>query len=203
MVHERWRVGALLPCVLSLAACVSTLPELQGENDIFRARETNLLALNGWHVEGRIAFKFEDEGGTGAMTWKQDAGHVTFSFRGPLGAASFNVEGTPPDLLLRTGDGESQVLTDPDSELRARFGWSAPFASLRFWMLGIPDPASNASVRVDADGLLREMQQAGWAISYDRYHSNAPQLPRKLTLLRDDVRIRVIVDSWNFTEQPG
>lgn len=132
------------------------------------------------------------------MTWIQQDSHMQFGFRGPLGAASFNVEGSPPSLLLETGSGDREMLTDPDIELRTRFGWSAPFESLRYWMVGIPDPAAPSTLRVSDDGILRELGQGGWRITYDSYHDGQPQLPRKLTLLRDDVRIRVIVDRWQI-----
>ncbi len=94
---------------------------------------------------------------------------MKFSFRGPLGAGAFNLDGSPPDLLLQTGSGEVQRLVDPEAELRERFGWSAPFASLRHWMIGLPDPASDAATAVDEAGLLRSLDQAGWSVSYDRY----------------------------------
>lgn len=188
----------------TLAACVTTPPSVtQGENPLFAARQAQLSALDHWQVTGRIAFRIADEGGTGAMTWAQHGRDMIFSFRGPLGASAFSLDGSPPDLLLRTGKGEVQRLVDPETELRARFGWSAPFASLRYWMIGLPDPDNDAVTAVDEAGLLRTLDQAGWGVTYDRYEDVPPMMPRKLTLLREDVRIRVIIDRWQLKGVTG
>ncbi len=201
-MNSRPVTWAVLAALL-LAGCQSAPTIVQGETGPFRERAARLADLDSWQVTGRIAFKLGDEGGTGAMTWKQQEAYLEFSFRGPLGAASFNIAGSPPQLLLETGDGEPRLLHDPDTEMRERFGWSAPFESLRFWMVGMPDPYSKAELRVDEQGLLREISQAGWAVSYDRYHSDEPRLPRKLTILRDDLRLRVIVDRWQLLQTGG
>lgn len=189
--------------VLLLAGCQSAPTLVQGETGAFRERVAMLADMDSWLVTGRIAFKLGDEGGTGAMTWKQQDRFLEFSFRGPLGAGSFNIAGSPPQLLLETGDGERRLLSDPETELRERFGWSAPFESLRFWMVGMPDPAGAANLSVDQEGLLREITQGNWRVSYDRYHSDPPRLPRKLTIQKDDLRLRVIVDRWQSLQSQG
>lgn len=191
--------GVLLLCALLLAGCESMPPTRAGETAAFKERVPGLQSVREWQVSGRIAFRYQGDGGTGAMTWLQRDDYMAFSFRGPLGAASFNVTGSPPALLLETGEGDRQMLSDPETELRARFGWSAPFDSLRYWMLGAPHPAGKAEIQVDDSGLLRELRQDGWLITYDRYHPDEPRLPRKLTIQREDVRIRVIVDFWRLT----
>lgn len=195
---------SLLPGLVLLTACATQPPStVQGDNAQFRSRQAALSELDLWRVTGRIAFKIADDGGTGAMTWTQDGKGMAFSFRGPLGAGAFNLDGSPPNLLLQTGNGEVQQLEDPESELMERFGWSAPFSSLRFWMVGLPDPVNDAVIAVDHEGLLRQLDQAGWAVTYDRYDDVPPMMPRKLTLLRKDVRIRVIIDRWQFNETNG
>lgn len=197
------RRQGLVFIVLVLSACQSAPLLRVGENEQFRARVPDLKALVAWKVDGRIGFRTVDDGGTGEMTWEQRDDYLEFKFKGPMGSASFNVSGRHPDLLLETGKGDRRVLTDPDTELRARFGWSAPFASLRYWMVGIPDPAGQVTVQVDDQGLMRQIDQGGWTITYDQYHKDEPRLPRKLSITRDDVRIRVIVDFWSFPAADG
>lgn len=195
-----WSGAAVLGgLTLLLAGCQALPTTTEGESPAFRARVGALQSLADWQVDGRIAFRYQGDGGTGAMTWLQEGEYLEFSFRGPLGASSFILTGRPQALRLETGEGEPQLLSDPERELRARFGFSAPFDHLRFWMLGAPHPAGSPAVRVDEQGLLRELRQDGWLVTYDRYHNGEPRLPRKLTILREDVRIRVIVDYWHFS----
>ena len=78
-----------------------------------------------------------------------------------------------------------------------RFGWSLPVYSMRFWMLGVSDPAAGADETVDDDGVLVELAQGGWLIRYDGYtEKHGTLLPRKIVMESGDVRIRVVADRW-------
>jgi outer membrane lipoprotein LolB len=70
---------------------------------------------------------------------------------------------------------------------------------LRYWIQGVPDPASPAKEKVDPQQQrLQSLQQDGWQIDYTGYMPGVgPSLPAKLTLQRAGVRVRLVVDGWN------
>jgi outer membrane lipoprotein LolB len=76
-------------------------------------------------------------------------------------------------------------------------GFDAPLTSLRYWILGVPDPSSPAAEVIDVERRLASLQQSGWQIEYTDYAVvKGEWLPGRMTLLRDDVRVRLIVDHW-------
>jgi outer membrane lipoprotein LolB len=167
----------------------------------WEARRDALLALPAWQAEGRIAVNAGKEGGSGVFTWKQVRDDLDFRFRGPVGAGAFRIDGNADRLHLKTSSGEELYLTDPERDLRERYGWSIPVESMRYWMLGVPDPADEAGETLDGANELVLLQQRGWTIEYGAYGGTAgTMLPRKLTMEGDGVRVRVIVERWELGE---
>ena len=84
------------------------------------------------------------------------------------------------------------------SSIRAS-GFDPPLGSLRYWIQGVPDPASPAKEKVDPQQQrLQSLEQDGWQIDYTGYMpSGGVSLPAKLTLQRAGVRVRLVVDGWN------
>src|SRR5258708_2403368 len=83
-------------------------------------------------------------------------------------------------------------------EVARRMGLAPPLGSLRYWILGVPEPGHPAKESVDSQQRLSTLQQDGWQIQYTDYMSVGGEwLPSKLTLQRQGVRLRVVVDGWN------
>jgi outer membrane lipoprotein LolB len=79
----------------------------------------------------------------------------------------------------------------------SKLGFEPPLASLRYWVLGVPDPSHAADEVLDAEQRLATLRQDGWQVDYGNYSSVDGQwLPSRLTLKRDDVRVRLLVDGW-------
>jgi len=79
------------------------------------------------------------------------------------------------------------------------FGWSIPVHSMRYWMLGLPDPRAEFSEQVDALGNALELTQRGWVVEFDRYRKvGAVHLPGRIVMRGGEIRIRVAVDDWTL-----
>ena len=73
-------------------------------------------------------------------------------------------------------------------------------SSLRYWVLGVPDPTQPATESLDpAQQRLTALTQGGWHVEYQSYKSAGGEaLPARLTLQRDAVRVRLLVDGWQM-----
>jgi outer membrane lipoprotein LolB len=188
-----------LAAVALLGACVTQPPgkaPLPSDGLSLEQRRTELEALPGWEMRGRLAVETSDGAYQGRFQWRQEAGRLLFSVRGPLGVGGVEVSGSDDALIVRA-DGESYALDDPEAQLSALVGWWLPISSLDDWLLGLPDRRFAADAQAEAGGLLLSLQQRLWQLDYDRHERSGPWLlPRRIEMNHDQLRLRLIVDAW-------
>jgi outer membrane lipoprotein LolB len=117
---------------------------------------------------------------------------------GPLGAGGVQITSDGDALSIVNSHGDHLDSDAAHGELAARLGFDPPLSSLRYWIQGVPDPATPAKEKVDPQQQrLQSLEQDGWQIDYTGYAPNAAgPLPSRLTLQRSGVRVRLIVDGW-------
>jgi outer membrane lipoprotein LolB len=119
---------------------------------------------------------------------------------GPLGAGAVQITSNGDSLSILNSHGDHLDSDAARADLEARLGFDPPLGSLRYWILGVPDPATPAKEVVDPQQQrLQSLQQDGWQVDYSGYMPNgAGWLPARLTVQRQGVRVRVVVDGWNL-----
>jgi outer membrane lipoprotein LolB len=101
------------------------------------------------------------------------------------------VELVTADQVYRADDAESltgQVL-----------GWRLPLAGLPYWIQGVHSPVTASEKDLDAEGRVVAVRQDGWEIVYLAYFPSQQVRdirPRIVTLSRQDLRIKLVVDEW-------
>jgi len=193
---EWLRLGAAL-VVAALAGCRTT-PIAAPTPPGWDARRAQLQARAHFELKGRVAVAAGGEGFNANLHWTQDGARSSVTLQGPLGVGGAQVTSTGADLNLVTSRGEHMDSEAAHAALAARLGFDPPLASLRYWVLGVPDPATPATEAFDdKTQRLAGLTQAGWRVDYTAYGSaGAESLPTRLTLQRDAVRVRVLVDNW-------
>ncbi|MDH3416645.1 MAG: lipoprotein insertase outer membrane protein LolB, partial [Gammaproteobacteria bacterium] len=173
--------------------------DLLPDIDTWETRTLVLAALDDWQFHGRIAVRSEIDGFNGKLRWTQDQNEFSATASGPLGAGAIRIEGDDASVVLTDKDGIRTVLEDAEAELQARYGWTIPVASLRYWALGIPAPGVPADTVFDENGQLERLRQRGWSVIISSYAEGGGQLmPRVLTAENADTRVRVVIDNWVF-----
>jgi outer membrane lipoprotein LolB len=158
-----------------------------------------LQARDHFDLKGRVAVAAGKDGFNASLRWIQAGALSQVSLEGPLGAGGVQITANGDDLSIITSHGDRLDSEAAHAELSTRLGFDPPLGSLRYWIQGVPDPASPAKEKVDPEQQrLQSLQQDGWQIDYTGYMpSGAGSLPAKLTLQRAGVRVRLIVDGWN------
>lgn len=190
----------MLLSVALLAGCATTrqsvlLPELN-------SWEQRTMVLGGhteWEFRGRIGVKAGDEGFNGKLRWIQDGESFSATVGGPIGIGTVRIEGDGRSVSLTDKDGARTELEDAELELQYRYGWTIPVESLRYWALGVPDPALPAETEFGDDGQLSKLKQRGWDVSITRYRDGGGQpMPNRLSVRSIDTTVRLVIDSWYF-----
>lgn len=187
---------------LLLGAC-STLqghaPMGNGDEGAWAAHLAQLITLQDWELSGRAGFVDSKDSGSGSLDWKQQGDESSLDFRGPLGAGALHIEGDAHALHVKTSRGDDFVTADPERDLGARLHQPLPVFSLRYWVLGQPDPGADFSKTTDARGELKTLDQSGWHVEYQEYAEvDGYSLPARLSLERDQVHIKLAVSDWTL-----
>ncbi len=182
-----------------ITGCVTSksleLPELSD----WETRQDILAGVDEFEFAGRIGVHAGDEGFNGQFWWRQDGVVFRVRISGPLGVGTVFINGDRREITVTDADGVVTELHDAEADLRQMYGWTIPVTSLRFWALGIPDPASPAETEFDDAGRLAKLHQRNWQVDITQYSEGAGQLlPRRLTAVNNDVKVRLVIDHWVF-----
>jgi len=198
------RTALLLLAALALSACVTHPPAAPSAALPYEQRRAGLQSLPGFRLEARVAAAVGSEGFNVSLAWNQQGERSTLDLRAPLGFGAAHVVNDAQGLQVEAGQGQRYAGASARDELTRRLGFEPPLQSLRYWLLGVPDPASAAAETLSVDGLsLLAIEQGGWQVQvqdYARYGNTAlaASLPRRLSLQRDGVRVKLVIDQWTL-----
>jgi len=195
----RYRTPLLFLTALVLQACAGPrgvqLPELSD----WETRRAVLEAVERWEFSGRIGVSAGEEGFNGKVRWWQEGDEFRATVSGPLGVGTVKIEGDGKRVTLTDKQGDVTELQDAELDLRLRYGWTIPVASLQYWALGIPDPNVQTATRTDGDGLISEMEQGDWHVTIGEYRDGGgQQMPRRISAINADAKVRLVIDHWTF-----
>jgi len=196
------RAVLLLASTALLAACatLSGRPPAGAANEAaWVARVSRLAALDAWELSGRVGVVTGKDGGSGSLDWKQHGAELSFDFRGPLGAGAVHMQGDAEALHVQSSRGDDFVTTDPEQDFTGHLHMPMPVLSMRYWLLGTPDPGAPYQKTIDARGDPLLLEQRGWQVEYQEYTEvQGVDLPVRFTLTRGEVRIKVAVSQWDL-----
>lgn len=194
------RALVLWVLTVTLAACAVTPPHapVGAAKESWRARQATLSAITTWSFDGRIGVTLGKQGWHADLRWQQRGKDYDIRISGPLGQGAGLLQGGPSGVVLTTPDRKQTRAADAESLMYAKFGWWVPVSGLRYWLRGLPDPATPAKTTLDARNQLTHLVQADWDIHFTRYaRVGAVSLPDRLTLENDTMKVKLIIDSWH------
>ena len=171
------------------------LPDLSD----WEVRQAVLSEENRFEFNGRIGVSAGKEGFNGKLWWWQRDDDFRATLSGPLGVGTVRIDGQGSRISVTDQDGQLTEMQDAEFELRLKYGWTIPVSSLRYWVLGIPDPALAAETEFDEEGLLSSLRQGSWTVDIPDYRVGAGQpMPRRIVAVNDDANVRLVIDNWTF-----
>ncbi len=201
------RAVPLLALALAAGCSVAPprgLPEAPPEV-LWEAHAGRLGALEAWAFNGRAALSGDEvPSRTVRIRWQQADGDFDIAFQSPIGQRLAELSGNTDGVTLRL-PGETPVVAADSAELlEAALGWSAPVESLRYWVLGLPDPAAQGAPELDPWGRVTRLWQDDWIVEFAQYVDVGNlELPRRLTVSHPGLRIRLVIDRWDLGGRNG
>lgn len=194
------RASFCCAAALLLTACASRPPVTDAipEARWIEHRE-RVIALSEWKLMGRVAIRNDEDGWNAGFDWHQVEDRYRIRLRGPFGQGAVELRGDSAGVWLTRGDSPAVFARDAEALLLRETGWRLPLSGLTAWLRGVPQEAPVTTLAWDAEGRLSELAQSGWQIDYRRYQAVAGrQLPDRLAMVRDGLRVKVVIDQWQL-----
>src|SRR5438874_5390188 len=140
--------------VVLLASCRTLPPVHETPATAWEVRRPQLQARDKFELKGRVAVAAGGEGFNARLRWTQVGKQTRMSLDGPLGAGGVQVSSDGSAVSIVTSRGERLDNDAARAELAARLGFDPPLNSLRYWILGVPEPGHPAQESLDSQQRL-------------------------------------------------
>jgi outer membrane lipoprotein LolB len=186
--------------VLLCAGCAS-IPRGQPPAENWEQRLPALQAISRFELNGRVAATDGRQGLSAGLHWRQADATATVDLSAPLGFGAAHIVESPDGLTVTTSHGVILTHEEASAQLASTLGFEPPLESLRYWVLGASDPAFPAQESIDAQQRLVHLDQDGWHVNCDDYAQVGQQwLPRRITVTRQALRLKLVVDTWRLDD---
>ncbi|MGE0624590.1 MAG: lipoprotein insertase outer membrane protein LolB [Pseudomonadales bacterium] len=152
-------------------------------------------------LRGKVAVTEAGEHFTANLLWHQRGAGFEMDLWGPLGQGRVRIVRERDEVRIANDQGVVMA-GEPDRVMREQLGWSLPLDVLPAWVQGAPLSGVPAEALVrDEEGRFVSFTQLGWSVALERYESlaaGARALPTRITAIRADARVRLVVSEWRL-----
>lgn len=187
-----WLVNGWLMFLLSACSVVPIEPDLHYS----RAAMLQSYELDRWAFEGRLALTGQNDSWSANISWEHSPDSEQIKLSGPLGQGAVVILLVGNTVTIDRGNGDVQSSTQPEQFINQQLGMFVPVRSLRYWVLGLPEPSgSYKDIGVG-------FNQSGWLNEYKQMQlvNNDRAMPHKMTIMNNQVKLKLIIDRWELND---
>jgi outer membrane lipoprotein LolB len=193
MLNSRSKWFGLWIIAMIMTAC-STVQVEEGVK-YSKSTKEHLYILNQWSFEGRLALTGKSDAWQANIGWAHNYENEEIKLSGPLGQGSTIVRLSGDEVSIDRGNGKILSSKQPEYFINQQLGLAVPVRSLRYWVVGLPEP--NSSFVATEDGFV----QSGWLIEYKQEQAvNNELLPRKILVTNKLVKLKLMIDQWGLND---
>jgi outer membrane lipoprotein LolB len=189
LLNLKARVFGLYLFILMVSGCTTEI--VAPETLYSKIRRESLYNLEQWSFEGRLGLTGIKDSWQANINWQHRSSDEEIRLSGPLGQGATIIKLTGKLVTIDRGNDKIQTSLEPEAFISQQLGMFVPVRSLRYWVIGVPEPGSPY---VEA-GL--GFRQAGWLIEYKQMQRvNAQNMPRRITVTNEKVKLKIMIDQW-------
>jgi outer membrane lipoprotein LolB len=186
----RWLRCLVLAASLTGCSLFATAPP---EVSYSKAVNQALYYLEPWSLDGRVALTGTQDSWTADLAWSHRRDDEQISLSGPLGQGMVKIHLSGETVTVAEGSGKVESSGDPEGFINQRLGMFVPVTSLRYWVLGVPEP------ELDFEESDKGFTQAGWTVAFQAMQQVGQWLlPRKMSVANDRVKLKLIINEWTL-----
>lgn len=196
----KFKVGLLagLCLIFLLPACsvIPVEPDAPG-SQYSRPARVHLYDLKRWSFDGRLALTGQNDSWSANISWEHSPEAEKIKLSGPLGQGTVLISLKGSVVTVDRGGDDVQSSSQPEEFINQQLGMFVPVRSLRYWVVGLPEPSSTYK---DTDN---GFNQSGWLNEYKQMQPvHNGTMPFKMMVMNKQVKLKLIIDHWviNDTE---
>jgi outer membrane lipoprotein LolB len=200
------RILCLVSLALLIVGCVHT-PNLTPPPNL-QAHQAQVEKLQRWQINGKLGVRSPGDSGSASLKWQQAPEFFFIYLSGPLGQKRMEIQGNEKQVELRQNGQAPLKARSAEALIRKASGWKMPVNQLSYWVRGIPAPDARITrLEQNEQGLISLMHQAGWTLGYSNYRDQTLDgqtlaLPGKITAEQGDIRLTLIIRTWQSVTTP-
>lgn len=158
-------------------------------------RDTEQGGSQAFEMQGRMYVRYGAQAFSGTLRWSHSTERDEVWLGGPLGQTAAHIVRDMGGAALTTATQQTYRAMSIESLTREGLGWRFPLVDLSYYLVASVPPGAASPARVQGENALRVVHD-GWVVQWTpRESANAADLlPARVTLARDDVEIRLVVD---------
>jgi len=198
---QRLFIIAVILFFTGCAPFVKQQPDTPAEQ-LWEIRYQQLLNLEQWSFQGRVALTEGKEAWQAGLHWQQKPEQFSIRILGPFSQGGVSLVGDRHQVVLTMSDGKQMKSTSPEALLSQALGWNLPVSILEDWVRGIPAQQKNIDKKVlDADGRITYLEQLGWQVEFLRYVTvDGVELPGKIFMESPTLNLRLVISQWDIEQ---
>jgi outer membrane lipoprotein LolB len=181
-----WSASSLI-----LVSC--SLISVPPDSALSNSSRNHLYQLSDWFFDGRLAVSGRDDSWSASLSWKHSINEDELKLSGPLGQGATLIHLSNDFVTIDRGAGQVESSSEPEDFMKQQVGISVPLQSLRFWVIGLPQPEQKVVKTID--GFIQD----GWLVSYNQMQAVfGQQMPRKISVVNSNlkVKLKLVIDRW-------
>lgn len=193
--------------IITLTACssINDVPVAENQlNQDIDTRNKHVALLNSWTIAGKIAFITSEERQSATLHWQKDQATASeaLNLSTLFGIKVLALKREENNFTLEV-DGQTYQTQDLDNLIYNLTGLNLPTRAMNSWLKGLaylPSDKINYHEKTRLpESLTSHYNNKAWQINYSKYHHIGPfQLAKQLTILQDDLRIKIVIHSWKI-----
>lgn len=172
----------------------------------WQARQAVLAGIDHWQLYARIGLRSKDRSGSATLIWEEKPEQRNLRLLGPLGGGLILLQQDNMGVSIQDSKGKTWHAKNAGELIYRVTGWQIPVSGLRWWLLGMNEPGSQAEFSVDDSQRLISVHQDGWIVTFEKYSLFGDyELPTLIVVeteasLDDEryIRAKLIVKGWDF-----
>ena len=161
-------------------------------------RAQDLTAIKQWSIQGAFSITSPSDQEIANYTWElKDQKHFTIMISSTLNLYQLNITQSGTVVTLVKDQKQPLIADNIETLMQKTLGYALPVDNLYYWIRGLAAPGQHQAVYNDY-GLLTQLQQNGWSITFLNYkHHQQVDLPQLIRLQGHDLKVKLVIKHWN------